>query len=153
MMTDIDPNNDGIDHIWLSSEASTELGRLLYIGARRPFVDPKWGQFDSVYAFWVWNDGGQLDSLRSLHHDNMIRSSLAGMHSNPGSWSEVIEVLKRSVYQDARLQQMLKESTLPFAVYDKIQFQGRSEPTIYPLHDREWYVRAVEDLRRELQAA
>lgn len=153
MTTDIDPNNDGIDHIWLSSEAKTELGRMLYIGANRPFVDPKWGPFDSVYAFWVWHDGGKLDSLRSLHHDNMIRSSLAGMNTGPGAWSEVIEVLKRSVYQDAQLTEALRQSTLPFVVYDKLQFQGRDEPTIYPLTDREWYVRAVEDLRRELQAS
>jgi hypothetical protein len=153
MMTEIDPNNDGIDHIWLSSEANTELGRQLYIGAKRPFVDPKWGQFDSVYAFWVWYDGGKLDSLRSLHHDNMIRSSLAGMNSSPGGWSEVVEVLKRSVIQDPRLNQMLVESTLPFAVYDKLHFQGRTEPAVYPLNDREWYVRALENLRQELQTA
>lgn len=152
-MIEIDPTQDGVDHIWLSPEGQTYLGRALYIGAHRPFVDPVHGQFASLIAFWIWYDSGRYDGLRDIHHDNMIRSSMAGISNLPGNRAEVIDVLKRSVLNDSALSQALKESTLPFKAYEVIKFEGRQEATIYPLHDREWYVSAIEDLRSELQRA
>lgn len=152
-MTEIDPTQDGIDHIWLSPEGQTPLGRALYIGAHRPFVDPVYGRFASIIAFWIWYDSGRQDGLRDIHHDNMIRSSMTGLSNLPGNRAEVIEVLRRSVYADPALSQALIDSTLPFRSYEVIKFEGRDQPTVYPLNDREWYVSALESLRNELKAA
>lgn len=145
------PENDGVTHIWLSNEGNTNLGRSLYIGAKRPFVDPVYGQFDSIIAFLVWYDNGRRDSLREIHHDVMIRSSMAGMTSTTQALSETVEVLKRSILSDPLLREELKQSTLPFATYEYVRFGARSEPSVYPLTDREWYAAAIEDVRRQLQ--
>lgn len=152
MTTDIDPLQDGVTHIWLSPEGNTNLGRALYIGAHRPFVDPVYGRFASIIAFWTWYDSGRQEGLRDIHQDNMIRSSMSGIGDLPGNRAEVMEVLKRSILNDKVLSDALRASSLPFLTYEVINFQGREGPTVYPLHDREWYVVAIEAVRKELQA-
>lgn len=147
------PDSDGETHIWLSHEGKTFLGRSLYIGARRPFVDPTFGAFESIFAFLVWYDNGQRDSLRDIHHDVMIRSSMAGMYSSTRALSETIEVLRRSILSDQELRTELAQSTLPFATYEYIKLTGRETGSTYPLKSREWYVNAIESLRYELKAS
>lgn len=149
-MTQIDHTQDGVSHICVGPDGKTELGRLLYIGAHRPFVDPQYGFFASVVAFWVWYDSGKNDALRSIHHDDMIRSSFSGLPDRQGNRQEVIQVLRRSILQDDHLSTLLKQSDQPMMAYEVIDYSGRDRPMVYPLPDREWYVRALEDIRREL---
>jgi hypothetical protein len=42
---------------------------------------------------------------------------------------------------------------LPFVAYETVNYAGREEPVTYELKDRQWYVAALEAIRRELQAA
>jgi hypothetical protein len=152
-MTQIDHLQDGVSHINVAPSGKTELGRLLYIGALRPFVDSQHGYFASVVAFWVWYDSGQNDSLREIHHDNMIRSSFSGLPDRPGNRSEVIEVLRRSIDQDVKVRELLVSSTLPFVAYETISYGHRSTPVNYELTDRRWYVDALESIRQQLLSA
>lgn len=151
-MTQIDHLQDGVGHINVAPNGKTDLGRLLYIGAHRPFVDPQYGYFASIVAFWVWYDSGQKDSLREIHHDNMIRSSFSGLPDRPGNRAEVVEVLKRSIDQDPQAKALLKESTLPLLSYETINYEGRGSAVTYELIDRRWYVEALESIRRQLQS-
>lgn len=151
-MTKIDHTQDGVTHICVGPNGKTSLGRLLYIGAHRPFVDPQYGFFASVIAFWVWHDSGKNDSLREIHHDNMIRSSLSGLPDLPGNRQEVLAVLRRSIEQDATLSDLLANSELPLMAYETIEYEGRAAPVSYPLPDREWYVRALEEIRADLKS-
>jgi hypothetical protein len=151
-MTKIDHTQDGVTHICVGPNGKTTLGRLLYIGAHRPFVDPQYGFFASVIAFWVWYDSGRHDSLREIHHDTMIRSSLSGLPDIPGNRQEVMGVLNRSIKQDTTLATQLAQSTLPLVAYETIEYEGRQAPVSYPLPDREWYVHVLEKIRHELQA-
>jgi hypothetical protein len=151
-MTEIDHMQDGVGHINVAPNGKTELGRLLYIGALRPFVDPQYGYFASIVAFWVWYDSGQNDSLREIHHDNMIRSSFSGLPDLPGNRAEVIEVLKRSIDQDPKALALLENSSLPLVCYETINYEGRAHPVSYELTDREWYVNALETIRQGLHS-
>lgn len=145
------PDTDGVDHIRLSEDGKTVLGRALYIGAHRPIADPEYGHFNSVIAFWVWFDGGRHDALRNIHHGAMLRSSLSGVSDTPGNRQEVIKVLKRSILTDLPLKELLARSDLPFAAYEAINFKSRQEPAVYPIEDRLWYVAGLEQIRAELK--
>jgi hypothetical protein len=147
------PVNDGVDHIWLSPKGRTFLGQQLGIGAHRPFVDPEYGRFESIYAFWLWYESNRVDVLRNVHHRNMILSSITGLSDLPGSRAEVALVAKRSILNDPTMLREMRGSELPFACYEVINFTDRDpESTIYPLPDREWYVRALEEVRLEIKA-
>lgn len=137
-------NKDGVHHIWLSQASCTELGRALYIGAKREFEHPEFGKFSSIIAFWVWLDSNRNDALRTIHHDAMVRSSLTRMKDTPGNRTKVVEALCCSVLQDMNLVRMIRDSTLPFMSYEMI---GGSH---YPLKDRAWYANALENLRKEI---
>lgn len=149
----VDPSSygDGVDHIRIAPDAATWLGRQLHLGTRRPFTDPQYGHFASLVAFWYWYDGNRSDALRELHHDNMVRSSFAGINDLPGNRAEVINVLRRSLQADPELTQALRASTLPIKAYEVVQYDRRDSPTLYPLPDREWYVRGIEEVRQRLQ--
>lgn len=151
-MIKIDHMQDGITHLCVGPNGKTPLGRLLHIGAHRPFVDPQCGFFASIVAFWVWFDSGRNDALREIHHGNMIRSSMCGLPDLAGNRQEVIQVLKRSIVQDVALADQLSKTTLPLLTYETIAYEGRSEPVSYPLPDREWYTGALEQIRTDLQA-
>jgi hypothetical protein len=152
MTKTINPDLDGVNHIWLSPRGKTELGRQLYIGAHRPFVDSVHGTFSSIIAFWLWYDGGQADILRTVHHDNMIRSSLTGLRDIPGNRHAVCQVLRNSILQDAALTAKLRDSTLPFATYEVYKMpRTPGKSSVYPIQDREWYIHTLESLRRELR--
>jgi hypothetical protein len=52
-MLDIDPNEDGITHINVYSQAKTELGRFLSNFAHSPVNTPD-GHFESLEGYWYW---------------------------------------------------------------------------------------------------
>lgn len=144
------PSTDGLDHIWLSPESSTELGRRLHIGAYRPFIHPVHGRFNSLIALWFWYCDDRKDSLRDLSHESMIRSSFSGIRDLAGGKTLVTDSLLHSINAEPSLKEMLQYSTLPFAVYEAIRYAERGDLTIHALPSREWYVNALEDLRRTL---
>lgn len=146
------PQTEGEDHVWLSPESQTLLGRRLHIGAYRPFTHPVHGSFNSLIALWFWHCDDRKDSLRELSHDTMIRSSFSGVKDLPGGRTLVSDSLIYSLNADPELREAVKLSTLPFAVYEAIRYPERDGVTIHPLPSREWYVTALEELRRRLQA-
>lgn len=59
------PENDGIDHINVYSQANTELGRFLSNFAHYPQNTPD-GEFESLEGYWYWLKTYD-DRLRHLH--------------------------------------------------------------------------------------
>lgn len=64
----INPNNDGIDHINVYSKGKTELGRLLSNFAHTPFNYTEYGNFESVEGFWYYYlTGCKHEKLKYLY--------------------------------------------------------------------------------------
>lgn len=57
---------DGVDHINISDEGATELGRSLSHSAKIPFDHSHYGQFVSMNNFWYY--------IRSVERDDRLRS-------------------------------------------------------------------------------
>lgn len=150
MMVNVHPRTDGLDHIWVSANGRTELGRSLHIGAYRPFHHPRDGYFASIIAYWIWLDSGRVDGVRDLHHGNLLRTSLAGLVKNNGHRTQVRDAVLYSITENDKIAKQLQESHLPLYVYEYLN-DGFQEMT-YELADREWYVRELERIRRHLQA-
>ena len=147
-----DPDGDGITHIWISPNGKTELGRMLYIGSYRPFHHPRDGYFASIFAYWVWlGSSRKEDSIRDLHHDNSIRSSLAGMQDTQVSRTKICEALNYSIEQNELIRNLLYQSKLPFAIYEVIEYDPNQKPIAFELPGRDWYVNEIENIRHRLQ--
>ena len=129
------PLEDGLTHINVWSKGKTELGRLASNFAHTPFMHPVHGHFSSVEGFWYWlSTGKQFNELRSLYgYDakkaaQIIKEKAEEAHNagdqNAGKWphvddfnAQIKKAILCKVQQTPRLQQLLKESTLPLAHY------------------------------------
>lgn len=135
------PDEDGVTHIRLAPNAKTELGRLLHMGANRPFNDSEYGQFASITAFWCWFTCNRSDVLRDIHHSNMIRASTYSNNYVPGVEEKTMDVLKRSIENDPALKKAIEDNDLPFITYDVVDFPKRGEDSriVYVSTNIAWY--------------
>lgn len=139
------PDDDGLTHIRLSPNAKTDLGRMLHIGANRPFNDPEYGQFASIAAFWQWYTNGRSDALRDIHHSNMIRSSMYSSRYVAGAEEETMKVLQRSILNNPQLKQAVQTNELPFISYDVVDFK-KGKRIVYVSTVIGWYDTAINNL-------
>tara|TARA_B100000700_G_scaffold208593_1_gene229242 strand:- start:1197 stop:1676 length:480 start_codon:yes stop_codon:yes gene_type:complete len=142
------PEEDGVTHIRLAPGAKTELGRLLHMGAHRPFTDPEYGQFASITAFWCWYTCNRSDALREIHHSNMIRASTYSNNYVQGAEEKTREVLRRSIENDPKLKAALENNTLPFISYDVVNFpkRGQDSNIVYVSTNIAWYDTTLNEL-------
>lgn len=61
----MNPDNDGVDHINIYSQAKTTLGRFLTNFTHTPFNHPEDGNFCSIEGYWYWLSCKD-DKLRTL---------------------------------------------------------------------------------------
>ena len=65
--SDLNPNNDGIDHINIYSKSKNRLGFFLSHFPRTPFEHPEYGNFESMEGFWYYaKTGFKHQYLRGL---------------------------------------------------------------------------------------
>lgn len=147
------PENDGIDHINIYSKGQTELGRLLSNFAHTPFTMKWLGDFESVEGFWYYMLSHPLadaEHLRTLHG---FSAKKAGKELPLVVMSEALEeqfrdyirqAFEAKVYQNEKVYELLRESTLPFTHY--YVFNGEKKEAGY-----EWQMEFWEELRKEVK--
>lgn len=119
------PEEDGITHINIYSQAKTELGRMLSNFYYSPFVFEPYGEFASGESFWYWYlTGQQHDELKSL--SGFQAKSAGRKYRNDrldilGLTNEDLEIMENmlvlKIAHNPNIATLLKESTLPFCHY------------------------------------
>lgn len=100
----MNPENDGIDHINVYSKGQTRLGRFLSNFADTPFDHPEYGRFRTVEGFWYW----LMTGLEELRH-------LPGWECKELGKRAKIKRTQLEAYP--RMKEMLQKNTLPLAHY------------------------------------
>lgn len=150
-VNDIDPFNDGLDHINIYSRSRSELGRLLSNFARTAFTHPEYGYFASMEAYWYWCKSGKM-------HDRIRRTVGSYAKSmgrnlpfvfNPKFNEDIDSGLTAKLQCNPTIQAMLRESTLPFMHYYVV-----GERVVLPNSDvfdlADWYTNQREIMRVDL---
>ncbi|QOI72367.1 hypothetical protein pEaSNUABM50_00343 [Erwinia phage pEa_SNUABM_50] len=146
------PDEDGITHINIYSQAKTELGRLLSNFAHSPFVYEPYGKFESGEGFWYWYlTGQQHDSLRYLSGFEAKKEGKKYRNDRLdvlGLTDEDLEVMMQmlvlKVAYNPHIASLLKESTLPFCHY--YNYSGR----VIMCTEFDWLSSAYADIRTVL---
>lgn len=145
----IKPQDDGIKHIRISPKGKTSLGRKLHISAYRPFIHDDYGYFASVIAFWSYLESN-IDSLRDLHHANLIRISLTSLPNKSGNKNTITKAIEMSIDQNPAIKEALKENEFKFHTYEVLN-QGGDHEKVCPVSRWKWYVKTIENIQQRLQ--
>lgn len=116
---DIDPSQDGIDHINVYSKGETPLGKALSNFSTYPLSHPLYGNFQSMEAYWYWlKTGKQHDHLRSLHGFLAKKKGKElEVVTNENFEEEVFQGLLCKLTQRPKLLKALIENELPLVHY------------------------------------
>jgi hypothetical protein len=148
-----DPEEDGITHINIYSQARTELGRLLSNFAHTPFIYEPYGYFASGEAWWYWYlTGQQHDDLRPLYGFGAKKAGRKYRDDRLdvlGLSHEDLEIMENmlitKIAHNPSIAVLLQESTLPLTHY--YEYHGR---VIMP-EGFDWLSASYEDIRTVLK--
>lgn len=112
------PENDGVDHINVYSQAKTQLGRFLTNFSYAPFTCED-GRFQYVEGYWYWLSCKD-DKLRTL---SGFAAKKYGREVRASDWCDdsefkrkICAAIKRKICSSSYLREF-KRSTLPFVHY------------------------------------
>ncbi|SOK59156.1 hypothetical protein [Yersinia phage fHe-Yen9-03] len=146
------PDEDGITHINIYSQAKTELGRLLSNFALSPFIYEPYGKFNSAEGFWYWYlTGKQHDTLRYLSGFEAKKEGrkyrndrLDVLGLTDDDLEVMMQMLVLKVAYNPHIASLLKESTLPLVHY--YNYSGR----VIMCTEFDWLSSAYTDIREVL---
>ncbi|BDH16387.1 MAG: hypothetical protein [Bacteriophage sp.] len=151
----IDYKNDGITHINISYDATTELGKKIYESKNTPVIHPIYGEVVSVTGFWDFLATGCQDkSLLSkedniediAHNDNLTKSPY-----DINFRTEIELIIKLKLLLDTSLYSELANSELPFSFYF-IEKDKNGEILSKPIFGHTiWFIRIIEDIREKVK--
>lgn len=141
----IDHTKDGIEHINVSINGNTELGKRLSMEYYRPFVDPvSKKSFISLYQFYVWLNSGKEDSILSLEgwekFPSLMTNSMFGFAETNSTKSEMIECVRHVISNDDQLVRIVGNLKLPLMEYHVIKTSA-GEMVIDAT--RPWFINAL----------
>ena len=139
---------DGTDHINISFDGHTELGRMLSYFYYSPFIHPYFGPFNCMEGFWRYFKTDECDdNLRKLSGS---KAKFYGKTLTPVRRQNFKQIVFSANYhkviQNPRMMQLLKESTMPF---DHYYYFGEGSIPIRP-KDYEWMVDCFDTIRTML---
>lgn len=129
---------DGVDHINVSTEAKTELGKLLCSSAYLPFNHPVLGKFSSIMAFNHYIVSAERDDrMRNASPKDLRLLADAGTRVTVHSlWTLIFYATWIQVNAYPALVEALKTNELPFDLYKQKSFRGMPVTLYRPdLHD------------------
>ena len=149
------PKYEGMDHINIYSKSKLPIGRALSNFFLSKFTMPDYGTFNSVEAFYYWLlSGKKFDDIRELHGYKAKQYGLNLPKKVKIDKKFKIEIQKAITYkilQHSYIQDLLIESTLPFAHY---YYYGDAmfTPKIYDMSKEHSYmIEAIEQIRVDLK--
>ncbi len=140
---------DGENIINTSSEAKTELGKLLDMNAFSPFRHPELGKFNSVGGFWFYLAARNPDeSFRTLSGDYVRKR---GYHVEKrqieGFRILIAEATWIKVASNDKLMEMMLANTLPYRHYHSVGEMNIAENTAIGA----WFVPVIEEIAATLK--
>jgi len=158
--SDINPKNDGIDHINIYSHGKTELGQLLSNFAHSPFTHSTYGKFNSIEGLWYWLKckrafGIEYIQLKLLYGfeakqlgKQLFSTSEEELPNFPDELfkEDILEGIRCKLRQNKDILNLLVESTLPLTHY-YTPFKGTgTTPKFLPQH--QWQIDEIERIRK-----
>ena len=149
-----EPKLDGYDHINIYSKSSSKLGRALSNFTKSTFEHPDYGVFNSIEGFYFWLTGEKHNQLKYLF--GYEAKKFGQMQEK--TWmvtkefkEEIMYGIYLKILQHPYVQEMLIESTLPFAHY---YYYGdmNGKPKVYDRAKQDHYmIDACELIRVKLK--
>lgn len=131
---------EGTDHIWLSENSATELGRQLSVGYSRSIHHSEYGSFSSFLAVILYFQHNQNDAFRDVTGMNrdLMGINLGFNTVTPGAIQKANSVIEDHITSDATLLSRIRENTLPYMAYVLISLNGAQTPI--KTSQLEWYI-------------
>lgn len=129
---------DGVDHINISTEAKTELGKLLCSSAYLPFNHPVLGKFSSIMAFNHYIVSAERDDrMRNASPKDLRLLADAGTRVTVHSlWTLIFYATWIQVNAYPALVEALRTNELSFDLYKQKSYRGMPVTLYRPdLHD------------------
>lgn len=142
---------DGEDHINIWIEGQTTLGQYLALDSDLPFTHKYFGRFQSVECFWFYIQSQERDDrLRSMRGQTLKTFSRKLTRHRVTNFQAIIaDTMYQRVMAYKKLQDAIRESTLPFDYY-YVERSGEIHLPVRPNFFK-WIVAAVNEIRKALQ--
>lgn len=143
-------SEEGVDHINISFNSTSELGRFLSTRSRTPFTHPVYGEFQSVEGLWQYltreSDQETTETIRNFYGNRNTRHMSKLVKRNVDNFKDIIfEVMVNKIYTNTDIAKMLVENELPLLMY-YIDVKG-SKITV-PFSG--WFIRQIDDIKKQL---
>lgn len=147
-MINIDPSKDGTEHLNVSVDAGTVLGKMLSISFNRPFIEAESKiTFCSLYQYLIWLNADKDNDVLALEAWNkypaLITNSLFGMTHDDRHTTSVMKVMREVIGGDPALVKMIRECDMPFLEY---RILGTTANPIIIDETNPWYVNTLKGL-------
>ena len=140
---------DGIDHINISHQGLTDLGKTLHPSAELPFTHNFFGNFNSIEAFWDYIATGARDERfrngsREFRWSRKKNMEIFEIQNLPFF---ILDAMVQQILQYDKLKEAVIESNLPFDIYTY------SGPLKVPHRNNKsfWLAAGMEDIRKQLK--
>lgn len=141
---------DGVDHINISSMGCTELGPALYIGTRLKFTHAEFGEFHSLSNFWGYIETNAANERLRFLSTTARMEELKRHERHQVQYISfiILDAAWQRIQQLPPLLEAIKNSTLPFDNYfvGETSFLARWRRSISP-----WVVEGYELIREALK--
>lgn len=142
---------DGEDHINISAEAVTQIGKRLNRGSKSQFTHSHFGSFKTIEGFTTYIQSEEKDDrLRRLWGNSLKEFSklLTIKKATIRNFKAVvIDTYYQRIVQEPALVKLLVNSDLPFDVYYTLRDTGvRVRPASYG-----WMIPGLNEIRRALK--
>ena len=153
---ELNPFNDGADHINIYSKARTKLGQRLSNFDHSPFEHTKYGHFESVEGFWYWlATEKKHEILRNLYGIDAKKKGQEIVDEfgeralfDAQDIEDILESIRCKLRQNQDILKMLVDSDLPFEHYYCWYAKDNSSYKIEILSEYYWVVDEIESLRK-----
>lgn len=149
-MITLNPMEDGITHCNIYTRGATQLGKDLSNLSSFGIKHPKYGNFESLEAFWYWlSTGKEHDELRNLTGSRAkFEGKKLPRRQFPDFQQEFKEGMVLRLEQHPSLLEELKKSTLPFSHYYWFGSDPSNAKVIDVTERHQWQLDVYESYRK-----
>lgn len=140
---------DGVDHINVTDDAVTSLGRSLSYRAKRPFVHTHFGNFNSVEGFWYYIQSVERDDRLRIMNAMAIKKFASKLTKRPVAKNFkaiILDANYQKIINDRRILAEIKDSILPFENYYTNEHGIKIRPKYFF-----WMLPGLEEIRTAIK--
>lgn len=145
----INPEEDGLKHINIWYYGRSQLGRELAHFAKKPFIHPFFGPFNTMEGFWHYIKTGACDDrLRTLDGPGARKLGKELKWTYVENFQDIImRANYEKINQHPALKKLLIDSTLPFMHYYIFKSEENTNGVVIDIVANAWMIKMFDDLR------